>query len=171
MPSQSITPFAAAVLLACTTGLSPYASARTPADPREAIAAYWDAAKLSDWQTTWSTEHAAVAGTDDPYHYYQRMKAQWPVMSFELGAAVVEGREAELTIDLIRGMSLGGVLIPRPESKLDRWTWMDGQWRHVETVNPPAPAAAADEARRGDAAQGDTASGSEPPQEQAADSR
>lgn len=152
--------FAAAVLLACGSALSSSASATTPPDPQQAIGAYWEAAKVSDWQTTWFMEHAAVVGTDDPYHYYQRMKAQWPVLRAELGASVVDDGKAEVTLELLRGMPLGGVLIPRPESRLDRWTWLDGQWRHVETVALPAPGS--DEAPAGEAGEVGTGAGSEP---------
>ena len=126
---------AAASLVACAR----------PDPPAESMQRYWDAVLLSDWPTAWSMERAGATGADDPYHYYQRMRAAWPVIDVELGTPAVDGSEAEVTVALTRSMQLLDLSLPKKESVIDRWEWADGRWWHVDTAPvppPPSPAAA-----------------------------
>lgn len=129
-----------------------------PDSPAAAMQAYWDAIKLSDWQTAWSMEQAAILGTDDPYQYYRRMQAAWPIIELELGAPLIDGRDAEVGVEAIRALPILDRSVPKRQSLIDRWVWADGRWWHLETTEqaaspaapgadpPPTAAASADRA-------------------------
>ena len=106
----------------------------------ERVRHYWEAVQSADWPTAWAMERSAQTKQENPFQYYDRMRLQLRILSFELGEPQIQDDTAVLEIRQLVSLPFAEARYSTTVQLEDQWVYADGSWWHLKTTRPqPKP--------------------------------